>query len=64
MNIDPKFTFIITLSWREIKLLRRALELEGGNGRALATEITKQVSAIKTKMIDEMSNEAIENGEK
>jgi hypothetical protein len=56
MQIAPTIQFRIILTWREVKLLRRALELEGGAGRLVAKQITEQVNAAKEEAIRHMAS--------
>jgi hypothetical protein len=43
MKVSHRLTYKFDVSARELKLIRRALELEGPNGSELARQMTEQV---------------------
>jgi len=51
MNIQPKIVFRIEMSTAELKLIRRALTLHGGNGIILCEKITNQIQKGRQELV-------------
>lgn len=51
MNVTPKINWTFQLSTQELKLVRRCLEKEGGNGAVLARKITDQINRARRDFV-------------